>query len=1004
MQRTTRTIVITVSAGVVGALALAAVPAQAAPRAPLASDRAMAGAPTVTRGDGTPAPKVLTTAPGRPIARPSRLAAGAAPDAVAKAVVADRAGQLGVRGQLRTDSVRPALGGGHVVRLQQTFDGVPVIGGEVVVDVDAAGGTRSAISETLAGTVPSTTPRVTETGATRTITALMSKYTGKAAADLVVSRPVLSLYDPAILGAPAQPGASGARLVWQAEVTGRTDLALRRQVILDATTGKKVLDLDLITEAKNRSVCDAQNQVAQIPCTSVVRGETDGPVASPDDVNKAFDYAGATYDFYSTVLGRDSIDGAGLPLKSTVRYCPDLAARYCPYKNAFWNGSQMVYGDGFASADDVVGHELTHGVTERNNGLFYYFQSGAINESLSDIFGEFVDLTDNLGNDSDAVRWQMGEDLSIGYLRNMKTPGDTNLPVAERQPDATDSPYWHANLVTNDDYFDAGGVHFNSGVGNKFAYLITDGDTFNGYAVTGLGITKAAKIVYGASQRMTSATDYRGFAAALQTSCNALVGTAGITSADCLSVDNAIKATRMNVMPPTAKTPSAPVCPAGTTTITRFDDKLDDPSSTRWSLSSPGSLSQAAAHTVSDGTTEWPLWFYGGDDTVYGPGTSPVYSGTKDGTNLWGDDADFSGGDPSAGVPTDAAIQTTAPISIPGGATYLRFTHAFGFETFNTASGQPYQNFDGGVVEYSVNGGSWKDAGPLMTGAGNNGYGYNNTLPGRGNSTIAAGFGNPLAGRPAFTWQSQGYISSRANLSSLAGKSVKFRFRVAADNYGGDYGWFIDDVSVYTCAPLLSAAPTVVTGPVTLTVPASDPVHPSTTTYRTASAAFGRALSAYSAPAAVPGSRTITLNPPKGGTACAWVTTVDSATSASTSLTRCVTLPVDDRGLKASSGWKKSSSSSAFAKTLRTATKKGKTLTLSGARGTHVVVLARTAKKGGTLGVYVNGKKVGTISLKSSRPGAKQVDLRVSGLAGGKVVLKVLKAGTVTVDGVAVRP
>ena len=71
----------------------------------------------------------------------------------------------------------------------------------------------------------------------------------------------------------------------------------------------------------------------------------------------------------------------------------------------------MAYGDGFASADDVVGHELTHGVTEFSSHLFYYFQSGAINESLSDVFGEFVDQTNGAGNDTAGVKWQLGEDL-----------------------------------------------------------------------------------------------------------------------------------------------------------------------------------------------------------------------------------------------------------------------------------------------------------------------------------------------------------------------------------------------------------------------------------------------------------------------------------------------------------------------------------------------------------------------------------------------------------------
>jgi Zn-dependent metalloprotease len=85
------------------------------------------------------------------------------------------------------------------------------------------------------------------------------------------------------------------------------------------------------------------------------------------------------YDFYAVQHGRNSIDNSGMKIISTVHYDSG-------YDNAFWNGSQMVYGDayGFPLADDVVAHELTHGVTEHESNLFYYYQSGAINESFSD--------------------------------------------------------------------------------------------------------------------------------------------------------------------------------------------------------------------------------------------------------------------------------------------------------------------------------------------------------------------------------------------------------------------------------------------------------------------------------------------------------------------------------------------------------------------------------------------------------------------------------------------
>ena len=125
------------------------------------------------------------------------------------------------------------------------------------------------------------------------------------------------------------------------------------------------------------------------------------------DVDDAYKYLGDTYNFYWTYHGRDSIDNAGMNMIATVRYCDLLYALFglCPYPNAYWDRThQMVFGEGFAAADDVVGHELTHGVTERESALFYYMQSGAINESFSDIWGEFIDQWNGTGNDDDDVQ------------------------------------------------------------------------------------------------------------------------------------------------------------------------------------------------------------------------------------------------------------------------------------------------------------------------------------------------------------------------------------------------------------------------------------------------------------------------------------------------------------------------------------------------------------------------------------------------------------------------
>ena len=147
---------------------------------------------------------------------------------------------------------------------------------------------------------------------------------------------------------------------------------------------------------------------AQSPCT----GGTD------NDADLAHQYAIDTYMFYLTRHGRMSIDNADMPIISSVHFGTD-------YQNAFWSGTQMVYGDNLV-ADDIAAHELTHGVTDHELNLIYLYQSGAINESFSDLWGEFVDQTNGSGND--AIDWLIGEDLSIGPLRSMSNPPAYTVP------------------------------------------------------------------------------------------------------------------------------------------------------------------------------------------------------------------------------------------------------------------------------------------------------------------------------------------------------------------------------------------------------------------------------------------------------------------------------------------------------------------------------------------------------------------------------------------------
>ena len=728
---------------------------------------------TVSIHEATGAARFIGTAPGRPIPRPAGVPAGAPPTLTARAFLGRYGGHFGLREpaqELRVEAVGAAPGGGSSIRFGQLHEGVRVLGAELVVNLDRERNVLSVSGETLpSGELESPRleldPAVAATEAEQAALAAVARAHGAAAAELRATEPGLEIYDSRLLGGP---GLDRPALVWRIEVRSSAGEPIRELVLVDARLGSVALQFNQIAHAKNRQICDANNSTAQYPCTAPVRAEGAPPHAVPD-VNQAYDFSGDTYDFFFNRFGRDSLDDAGMNLLSTVRWCESLASRDCPYENAFWDGQQMVYGEGFA-VDDVVGHELTHGVTEFSSKLFYYYQSGAINESLSDVFGEFVDLTNGSGTDTSAVRWLMGEDLpsSIGVIRNMKNP------PAFGDPDRMTSPnYW-----ADPNQVDGGGVHVNSGVNNKAAYLMTDGDTFNGRTVSGLGIDKVARIYYQAQTALlTSASDYADLHDALKQACTNLVGIGGITAADCVEVDDAALATEMNLDPPAAPAPHAPTCATGATAVNSFFDDLENTASGNW------------AKTSILGTNGW---YYPQNTHPY-PGFDATYA-TSGSKNFWGDNHDTR---------ADFAIGMTSNVTVPPGG-YLHFQHAYGFEDTDS----PSRAWDGGVLEYSTNdGASWTDAGPLFT---HNGY----------TGTIYSGgtANNPLQGRSAFVRESNGYISSRLDLSSLSGQHVRFRFRIGTDSVAGDYGWFIDDVRIYRCdgGTVPPAAPTLTT-----TVPAS---------------------------------------------------------------------------------------------------------------------------------------------------------------------------------------
>ncbi|WP_308493347.1 M4 family metallopeptidase [Microbacterium terrisoli] len=273
---------------------------------------------------------------------------------------------------------------------------------------------------------------------------------------------------PFLLDRVAQ--ADQPHLARAARAARRTLVAPREYRPHRAQLELSVEDGELVARAEpspDRTITDAQG-TENLPGTTV-RTEEQPPVGDTT-VNEAFDGLGETFEFYWEAYQRDSIDGRGLPLEATVHYGHD-------YDNAFWNGERMVFGDGdgdvfagFTGSITVIAHELTHGVTEASGGLDYQGQSGALNESISDVFGALTEQFTE-GQSADQASWLIGAGvLAPGIhgvaLRSMKAPGTAyDDPVLGKDP----QPATMADYVQTTD--DNGGVHINSGIPNHAFYL-----------------------------------------------------------------------------------------------------------------------------------------------------------------------------------------------------------------------------------------------------------------------------------------------------------------------------------------------------------------------------------------------------------------------------------------------------------------------------------------------------------------------------------------------------
>ncbi len=384
------------------------------------------------------------------------------------------------------------LGQVHV-RFQQTLYGRPVVGAELIVHWEPSSGKVLAVNGKFVPVADVPTQPLLEAQ-----TAL------QAAAPAAGIRSGTVVTVPELVYVPTE---EGLRLAWQATVAYERDgEPYLDKIYADGDTGEFLGAEGLLHRALYRKIYNANNGTS-LPGTLMF---VEGGSSSDTIAMAAYNNSGITYNYYKAKFNRDSYNNAGAQLISTVHYGNK-------YNNAFWNGSQMVYGDGdgttfgpFAQALDVVAHELTHAVTSSTANLAYRNDSGALNEAMSDIFAAATEAYSVGG--INANTWKIGE-----ACYTPATPGDALRYMNNPTADGYSRDYYPERLYaynctpsSSNDYC---GVHGNSGIANLAFYLMVSGGSHprakTSIAVTAIGLSRAEQIFYRAlTVYLTSSSNY----------------------------------------------------------------------------------------------------------------------------------------------------------------------------------------------------------------------------------------------------------------------------------------------------------------------------------------------------------------------------------------------------------------------------------------------------------------------------------------------------------------
>lgn len=460
----------------------------------------------------------------------------------------------------------PDLPNRYVAEVEQRVDGVPVFGSTAKLNVDSTLGVTKFSGTISTVALDSTAPKIAEGEAIaaarlKLADVLRSAPDASRAFPLApdptkvdIAKPQIVVFDPALIG---KSKTGPTRLAYLVSIDSF-------RIFVDANTGEAFYYYRDQPSGMLRRVYDLA-QTTNFPGTVGIDEEKRlrGDKLAPE-VLTAFRNAGIVRDYFFLTFGRDGFDDnqgqGGSPMEAYVRYGRTQNAYWCTSKSYDCPGKNvMVYGPGYADALDIVAHEMTHGVIAHEKNLLYLNEPGAVNESLADIFGALIEL-DQKG---DGGNWLIGE-ASPGFsvtspLRSLADPNlrDANgvsmfnrtarFSLANRG-----QPAHYSEVLTPDDtqcgstaYQDNGCVHFNSGILNKFAYLISEGGTHHGITVSGIGRYKLARITYRAmTVGLNQSSTLAQAANAFTESCYELAGAqvAGMIPADCEQVVGAQRA------------------------------------------------------------------------------------------------------------------------------------------------------------------------------------------------------------------------------------------------------------------------------------------------------------------------------------------------------------------------------------------------------------------------------------------------------------------------------